>query len=471
MRQILIRYWQINTSSNSYYEKTLSTGAVRCIDDEIPFDIPDSWAWCRLGEISTYAQPKRKINASKADSQSWGLDLEDIEKGGRLLNIRAVGERKAIGDKTIFNCGDILYSKLRPYLLKILVAPKDGICTPEIIPFSCYGNIRKEYIVNFLKAPYVDDHINSSTFGVKMPRVSTETMTYLLVPLPPLSEQIRIEKRIEELMPFIEKYGKAQDSLNTLNNGLSDSVRRSILQEAIQGRLVPQIESEGTAEELFEEIRTEKKRLVKDGKLKKSAIANESRIFRCDDNKYYTINNGKMVEVDEIPFEIPNSWSWVRLGEIFNHNTGKALNGKGSGNLLRKYLTTSNLYWDYFDFSKIKEMYFSDSEIEKCTITKGDLLVCEGGDVGRAAIWSYDYDMCIQNHIHRLRAYLPICTRFFYYVLRYYKHIGLIGGKGIGIQGLSSKALHDIIIPLPTLAEQERISSHLDFVLASIMSR
>ena len=471
MRQILIRYWQINTSSNSYYEKTLSTGAVRCIDDEIPFDIPDSWAWCRLGEISTYAQPKRKINASKADSQSWGLDLEDIEKGGRLLNIRAVGERKAIGDKTIFNCGDILYSKLRPYLLKILVAPKDGICTPEIIPFSCYGNIRKEYIVNFLKAPYVDDHINSSTFGVKMPRVSTETMTYLLVPLPPLSEQIRIEKRIEELMPFIEKYGKAQDSLNTLNNGLSDSVRRSILQEAIQGRLVPQIESEGTAEELFEEIRTEKKRLVKDGKLKKSAIANESRIFRGDDNKYYTINNGKMVEVDEIPFEIPNSWSWVRLGEIFNHNTGKALNGKGSGNLLRKYLTTSNLYWDYFDFSKIKEMYFSDSEIEKCTITKGDLLVCEGGDVGRAAIWSYDYDMCIQNHIHRLRAYLPICTRFFYYVLRYYKHIGLIGGKGIGIQGLSSKALHDIIIPLPTLAEQERISSHLDFVLASIMSR
>ena len=321
MRQILIRYRQINTSSNSYYEKTLATGAVCCIDDEIPFDIPDSWAWCRLGEISTYAQPKRKINASKADSQSWGLDLEDIEKGGRLLNIRAVGERKAIGDKTIFNCGDILYSKLRPYLLKILVAPKDGICTPEIIPFSCYGNIRKEYIVNFLKAPYVDDHINSSTFGVKMPRVSTETMTSLLVPLPPLSEQIRIEKRIEELMPFIEKYGKAQDSLNTLNNGLSDSVRRSILQEAIQGKLVPQIESEGTAEELLEEIRTEKKRLVKEGKLKKSAIANESRIFRDDDNKYYEQIGSNTVEIsDEIQFDIPASWRWCRISSIFHIN-------------------------------------------------------------------------------------------------------------------------------------------------------
>ena len=107
---------------------------MKCIDEEIPFEIPKGWEWCRLEEISTYAQTKRKINASNADSQLWGLDLEDIEKGGRLLNIKTVGERKAIGDKTIFNRGDILYSKLRPYLLKILVAPEEGICTPEIIP-------------------------------------------------------------------------------------------------------------------------------------------------------------------------------------------------------------------------------------------------------------------------------------------------------------------------------------------------
>ena len=124
-------------SMSSYYEKMLATGEVKCIDEEVPFEIPKGWEWCRLGEISTYAQTKRKINASNADSQLWGLDLEDIEKGGRLLNIKTVGERKAIGDKTIFNCGDILYSKLRPYLLKILVAPEGGICTPEIIPFTC----------------------------------------------------------------------------------------------------------------------------------------------------------------------------------------------------------------------------------------------------------------------------------------------------------------------------------------------
>ena len=168
-------------------------------EDEIPFEIPESWEWVRLGEISTYSHAKKKINASNADPHTWGLDLEDIEKGGKLLCLKTVEERKAIGDKTYFNSGDILYSKLRPYLLKILVAPKDGICTPEIIPFTCYGNISSNFIVDVLKSAYVDDYINSVTFGVKMPRVSTETMTTLLIPLPPLSEQKRIVAKIEEL--------------------------------------------------------------------------------------------------------------------------------------------------------------------------------------------------------------------------------------------------------------------------------
>ena len=270
---------------SSYYEKLLATGEVKCIDEEIPFEIPQGWEWCRLGEISTYAQTKRKINASNADSQLWGLDLEDIEKGGRLLNIKTVGERKAIGDKTIFNRGDILYSKLRPYLLKILVAPEGGICTPEIIPFTCYGNMCKDYIVSFLKSPYVDDYINSATFGVKMPRVSTETMTSLLVPLPPLSEQFRIDTKAKELMPYIDGYGKAQNKLNKLNDELSNTIRKSILQEAIQGKLVPQIAEEGTAKDLLEQIKAEKQKLVKEGKLKKSALAS-SVIFRGDDNSF-----------------------------------------------------------------------------------------------------------------------------------------------------------------------------------------
>jgi len=177
-------------------------------DDEKPFDIPQTWEWVRLGEISTYANTKKKVNAANADLNLWGLDLEDIEKGGRLLCLKSVGERKAIGDKTCFSEGDILYSKLRPYLLKILIAPKDGICTPEIIPFTCYGSICKDYIVSLLKSAYVDDYINSVTFGVKMPRVSTETMISLVLPLPPLAEQKRIVAKIEELFAEIDKLKK-----------------------------------------------------------------------------------------------------------------------------------------------------------------------------------------------------------------------------------------------------------------------
>lgn len=147
----------------------------RCIDEEIPFEIPENWVWCRLGAVSTYAHTKRKVNAQQADSSLWGLDLEDIEKGGRILEFKSVGERKATGDKTYFSKGDILYSKLRPYLLKILVAPKDGVCTPEIVPFSMFGSICADYIVAYLKSPYVDNLINSITYGVKMPRVGTDT--------------------------------------------------------------------------------------------------------------------------------------------------------------------------------------------------------------------------------------------------------------------------------------------------------
>ena len=150
---------------NSHYEKL--DGVERCIDDELPFEIPENWCWARLGSISSYAETKQKVNAANADSAIWGLDLEDIEKGGRLIVRKTVGERKAIGDKTVFSKGDILYvRKLRPYLLKILVAPECGICTPEIVPFQVYGGIVSEYIVNFLRSPYVDNLINSITYRV-----------------------------------------------------------------------------------------------------------------------------------------------------------------------------------------------------------------------------------------------------------------------------------------------------------------
>ena len=164
---------------------------------------------------------------------------------------------------------------------------------------------------------------------------------------------------------------------------------------------------------------------------------------------------------DNVPFEIPESWEWVRLGNIFQHNTGKALNASNRTGSLLPYITTSNLYWDRFELGNLREMYFSENEIEKCTATKGDLLVCEGGDIGRAAIWMFDEDIRIQNHIHKLRSYTEVCTEFFYYLFYLYKHAGWIGGKGIGIQGLSANALHALLFPLPPLSEQKRIVSKI----------
>ena len=167
---------------------------------------------------------------------------------------------------------------------------------------------------------------------------------------------------------------------------------------------------------------------------------------------------------DEVPFDIPESWEWVRLGEIFQHNTGKALNSSNKSGVLLEYITTSNLYWDRFELENLRSMYFTENEIEKCQVSKGDLLVCVGGDIGRAAIWLKDYKICIQNHIHRLRSYVPLCTRFYYYVFFLYKYAGWIGGKGIGIQGLSSNALHSLLVPVPPIAEQERIVKRLEII-------
>ena len=175
-------------------------------EDEIPFEIPSSWKWVRLGEISSYAQTKKKISPNDIKDDMWSLDLEDIEKDtGAILNRVCASERKISGDKVIFEKGNILYSKLRPYLLKILVASDDGICTPELVPFDTYGEIYNRYIMWVLRAPFVNFAVNAVSYGVKMPRVGTETMVNLLVPLPPLEEQKRIVAKIEELLPYCDQ--------------------------------------------------------------------------------------------------------------------------------------------------------------------------------------------------------------------------------------------------------------------------
>ena len=159
---------------------------------------------------------------------------------------------------------------------------------------------------------------------------------------------------------------------------------------------------------------------------------------------------------------LPEGWTITTLGEIFQHNNGKQKSSSNKEGRLLKYITTSNVYWGEFDLSNVKEMFFTNNELEKCTVTKGDLLVCEGGDVGRSAIWNYEYPICIQNHLHRLRSWLPVCTEYFFYSLMYNKFKNLIKGKGIGLMSLSSNDLHNIPINLPPVNEQKRIVAEIN---------
>ena len=226
-----------------------------------------------------------------------------------------------------------------------------------------------------------------------------------------------------------------------------EQLKASILQYAIQGKLVEQRPEEGTGEELYQQIQAERQRLIQEKKIKKEKPLAE-------------------ISEDEIPFDIPESWKWCYIGELFLHNTGKAQNSTGSQNgTIRKFITTSNLYWDEFDFTKVKEMPFTDKELERCTVQKGDLLVCEGGDCGRSAVWKYDEEVCIQNHVQRLRPYQPVDIYYFYYLFYFYKNTGKLRGRGVAIQGLSNEAIHRVIVPLPPFAEQKRIVAKIEELL------
>ena len=453
---------------SSYYEKILATGEVKCIDEEVPFEIPQGWEWCRVNDLMKKITDGTHRSPTNTDNGEYMyITAKNIKEDGiSLANISFVS--KDVHDEIYSRCnpeyGDLLYIK---------DGATTGIVTINNIkkPFSLLSSvallkptskINANYILYFLRTPLNVESVRNSMKGCAITRITLRQIEIWLVPVPPLEEQQRIVDLINELLPYLDKYSTLQMNLDLLNVNINDKLKKSILQEAIQGKLVSQKAEEGTAQKLLEQIKVEKQKLVKEGKLKKSAL-NDSVIFCGDDNKYYTINKKERISVDdEIPFDIPNTWEWCRLGTLFSHCTGKALNASNQKGELMTYITTSNLYWDRFELDNLKQMRFTDEEIEKCTATFGDLLVCEGGDIGRAAIWNYQYDIRIQNHIHKLRAYKQVCTKFFFWVFYFYKATGRIGGKGIGIQGLSSKALDNILIPLPPFKEQLRIVAQIE---------
>ena len=267
------------------------------------------------------------------------------------------------------------------------------------------------YVAIVINSMKLDDYITGSA----QPKLSQDNLNKIPIFLPPLDEQKRIMAELEQWFTIIDKIEQGKIDLQTTIK----QAKSKILDLAIHGKLVSQDPNEEPAIELLKRINPD---------------------FTPCDNGHY-----------------PVGWIDVILGDIFYHNTGKALNSSNKEGVLRNYLTTSNVYWNQFDLSLVKQMPFRDNELEKCTVQKGDLLVCEGGDIGRSAIWNFDYNICIQNHIHRLRPKGDLNVLFYYYVLRFLKEHNRIGGKGIGLLGLSSNELHKIGMPLPPRKEQDRI--------------
>ena len=427
-------------------------------EDEKPFDIPESWKWVRFGDISTYNHRKEKISANEITEDMWSLDLEDIEKeSGKIINICKASERKISGDKVRFYKGQILYSKLRPYLKKILVAPDDGICSSEMVPFNLYGNVDSQYAVYFLKSPHVDFIINSVTYGVKMPRVGTDTMIELPFPLPPLAEQKRVVAKIEELLPYIDRYEHAWSKLEQFNSRFPEDMKKSLLQYAIQGKLVEQRPEEGTAEELFAQIQQEKQRLIAEKKIKKEKPLPE-------------------ITEDEKPFDIPESWKWVRVGSLLHYiDTGKSFKCDEIPPTNDKcgIIKVSAVTWGQFKENESKTCYSNDLWVDEYAIHENDFLICRANTAalvgGCVIVDQISKRLMLSDKVLRLHFSEMLYSYYVLWALRTpmvrNQFSAAATGTSESMKNISQDMIKNTLIPLPPLDEQKRIVEKLEQLL------
>ena len=449
---------------NSYYEKFLATGEVKCIDEEIPFEIPQGWEWTRIGNIFNHTSGKQQSGSNKnggtpqkfitTSNLYWGYFIldnvkvmnfteEEIKtcsatKGDLLVCEGGAGYgRSAIWNYDYDICLQNHVHRLRPCV--------NGIC---------------EYVYHFIYL--LKESNNLASVGTAMPGLSANRLKGLLLPFPPLPEQKRIVAKLEELLPLIKKYSEVQDCLEELNISINDKLKKSILQEAIQGKLVPQIADEGTAQELLEQIRQEKLQLVKDGKLKKSALT-DSIIFKGDDNKYYEQVNKKCLDITEqIPFEIPENWVWVRMGQIGNCGAGSTPQ-RGDANYYNGkilWLKTGELNNGivYDTEEKVTQKAFQDCSLRMNKI--GDVLIAMyGATIGKLAI--VGKDLTTNQACCGCTPYL-IYNWYLFYFLMASRDSFIKKGEGGAQPNISRVKLVEHLIPLPPLKEQYRIVTQIE---------
>ena len=476
---------------NSYYEKFVATGEVKCIDDEIPFEIPQGWEWERVGNIffvtklagfeytkfftkeaiSTSnpipivrAQNVRmgffEENKNEAISEMLSSQLERSALNKKCLLMTFIGA--GIGDTCIF-----------PAERKNHLAPN----VAKIEPFD--NSISLDYAVFALMSPCGQRGVNAIRKSTAQPSLSMETIRKLLIPIPSLKEQKCISLKLSEALPLVEKYAKVQEEQNQLNIEIQYLLKKSILQEAIQGKLVPQIAEEGTAEKLLVEIRKEKERLVKEGKLKKSALS-DSIIYKGDDNKYFEkIENTEMDITDEIPFEIPDSWSWVRLNDICSYiQRGKS----PKYSLIKKYPVVAQKCNQWSGFSIDKAQFIDPDTLssygEERILQDGDLMWNSTGlgTLGRMAIYLSSlnpYELAVaDSHVTVIRAMKKfVMPQYLYYYFTSNTVQSVIEDKSDGStkqKELATATVKTYLVPIPPLMEQNRIISKIK-QLASIM--
>ena len=365
-------------------------------EDEKPFNIPASWEWCRLGEICDI-NPRNNIEKNIDISFVPMACISPGFSRNFTYEIRQWDSVKS--GFTVFADNDVGIAKITPcfenrksVLFKNLVNGFGAGTTELHILRPIHDILSDTFLFWFVKTEsFIKNGIACFSGAVGQQRISRDYVANTLFPLPPLAEQKRIVEKIEQLFRQADIIEQNRLALKTRIR----QTRSRVLDLAVRGKLTEQRPEEGSAEELLERIREEKQRLIAEGKLKKEKPLPE-------------------ITEEEIPFDIPAGWKWCRYIDLFTHSSGKALKQSDTDGIEREYITTSNIYWNRFDLTKVRTMYFKDSELEKCTVKKGDLLLCNGGDVGRAAIWNYDYNICIQNHVSRLRPINPQTDKVFF---------------------------------------------------------
>ena len=452
---------------NSYYEKFLATGEVKCIDEEIPFEIPKGWEWSRMGSIGDWGAG---ATPAKGNTSYYGGNILWLRTGE--LNNSIVNDTEIkITDKALKECslrmnkaGDVLIAMYGATIGKVAIAGCELTTNQACCACTPIG-IFNYYLFYFLMESQVD-FIKKGEGGAQ-PNISREKLVAHLMPIPPIQEQHRIVERIKDVLPLIDKYALSQIALDELNRSINDKLKKSILQEAIQGKLVPQIVDEGTAQELLEQIKLEKQKLIKDGKLKKSALT-DSIIFKGDDNKYYEQVGKKCLDITEqIPFETPKNWVWTRLSHIANIYTGNSISetekkSKFTDVIGRYYIGTKDVDFNnriiYDNGIAIPKQYEPDFRLAP----NNSILMCiEGGSAGRK-IAILNQDVCFGNKLCCFSPFVGI-GKYMYYYLQSPSFFELFNLNKTGIiGGVSIAKVKEILIPLPPIKEQQRIVAQIE---------